>query len=194
MSERKLIIGLVGPSGVGKGYCKDVLKANYPNLFSEPVVVTTRPQRPTDGLDRKAGIPLEEFMNMQEKGIVVLAHQPFGEGADWYGFMAESLENKEKIVLTEVHVDNIEPFKQLYGDKVKLVALVADPDYLRRNLVDRNTESSEEVRIRLKEALREIELINNFLKQGLIDTAIKVDDENRSKLGEIITEEVARFL
>lgn len=194
MSERKPIIGLVGPSGVGKGYCKDALKTSYPDLFSEPVVATTRPQRPTDGIDRKAGIPLEEFMDMRAGGVVVLAHQPFGSSSHWYGFTTESLENNEKMVLTKVHVDNIEPFKQRYGDTVKLIALVADQDYLRRNLVDRNTESREEAQLRLEQAPRETELINGFSEQGLLDVVITVSDENRDELGKIVVGEVAKFL
>ncbi len=194
MIERKPTIGLVGPSGVGKGYCKDAIKANYPDLFIEPVVVTTRPQRATDGSDRKAGIPLEEFMNMTQSGVVVLVHQPFGVNSHWYGFMSESLENEEKVVLTEVHVDNIKPFKQRYGSAVKLIALIAGPDYLKRNLLDRSTESAEEVQLRMEQALRETEIINNFVEQGLLDLVITVSDDNRDELGKIVVSEVARFL
>jgi len=194
MVEHEFIIGLVGPSGVGKGYCKDALKNEYLDTFTEPVVATTRPQRPTDGVDRKAGIPLEEFMAMRDNGIVVLAHQPFGSGSPWYGFTVESLESGDKVVLTEVHVDNVEPFRKKYGDRVKLIALVADQDYLQRNLLSRSTESIEEAQLRLEQAIKEVEMIGGFLEQGLLDAVIEVSDNNREKLGEIIVAEVAKYI
>src|SRR5581483_8355367 len=124
MSERISIVGLVGPSAVGKGYCKDAIKSAFPESFDEPVVVTTRPKRPNDGKDRQAGVPLDEFLSMRETGVVLFAHQPFGEGTDWYGFSRTSLEENDKLLLTEVHIDNVTPFKSRFGDKVKLVALV----------------------------------------------------------------------
>jgi len=34
------ILGLVGPSGVGKGYSKQAINEAFPNKFVEPVVVT----------------------------------------------------------------------------------------------------------------------------------------------------------
>lgn len=194
MVEHKAIFGLVGPSGVGKGYCKDVLKNEYPDKFAEPVVATTRPQRATDGVDRRAGIPLKEFMLMRENGVVVLAHQPFGSESHWYGFTVESLESAEKAVLTEVHVDNVEPFREKYGDRVKLIALIADQDYLRRNLIDRDTESSEEAQLRLEQAIREVKLISDFSERGLLDAVIEVNDDNREKLGEVIVAEVGKYI
>lgn len=61
MGERN-ILGLVGPSGVGKGYAKEAIKSALPGVFVEPVVVTTRTQRPGDGADRRAGVSISEFL------------------------------------------------------------------------------------------------------------------------------------
>ena len=183
MNERIRIIGLVGPSGVGKGYCKDAIMASSPDLFFEPVVVTTRPKRETDGVDRKAGVSFGEFMAMRIDGTVVFAHQPFGPDTHWYGFLSKSLEGDEnKVILTEVHIDNVEPFKERFGSSVKLIALVADRNYLAKNLAARNTESDEEVQLRLKKSLREVNLIQDLSRKNLLDAVIEVDDDNREKL------------
>ncbi|MEK7497970.1 MAG: hypothetical protein AAB656_03560 [Patescibacteria group bacterium] len=187
MSERIFILGLVGPSAVGKGYCKDAIKTTFPEFFDEPVVVTTRPKRLNDGKDRQAGVPLDEFLVMRETGVVLFAHQPFGEGTDWYGFSRTSLEENDKILLTEVHIDNATPFKNRYGDKVKLVALIAEKVYLEANIRGRATETEDAVQVRLNAAIAEVEEINRLREQGLIDHVIEVNTENRDRLAQIVT-------
>jgi len=189
VNERNKIIGLVGPSGVGKGYCKDAIMANSPDLFSEPVVITTRPKRETDGVDRKAGVSFEEFMAMRTDETMIFAHQPFGPGTHWYGFLSKSLEGDEnRVILTEVHIDNVEPFKERFCNSVKLIALVAGRDYLAKNLAARNTESDEEVQLRLEKSLREVELIQGLSKENLLDAIIEVNDDNREKLDTLVIE------
>jgi guanylate kinase len=187
MSERVSIIGLVGPSAVGKGYCKDAIKSAFPSAFDEPVVVTTRPKRPNDGKDRQAGVPVAEFLGMKEAGVVLFAHQPFGEGTVWYGFSRENLEQNAKTLLTEVHIENVVPFKARFQDKVKLIALVAEKDYLETNIRERATETEESIQIRLNAAISEVEEIARLDQQGLIDFVINVSNENRKNLGEIVT-------
>lgn len=187
MSERVSIIGLVGPSAVGKGYCKDAIKSAFPETFDEPVVVTTRPKRTNDGKDRQAGVPINEFLSMKKAGVVLFAHQPFGEGTDWYGFSRVSLEQNSKTLLTEVHIENVVPFKHRFNNRVRLIALVAEKDYLEKNIRDRATETEESIQVRLKAAISEVEEISRLDELELIDFVIKVSNENRSNLGEIVT-------
>ena len=55
------MIGIIGPSGVGKGFVKKAILTAFPGRLIEPIVVTTRPKRSDDGPDRLAGISEEEF-------------------------------------------------------------------------------------------------------------------------------------
>lgn len=194
MHERISIIGLVGPSAVGKGYCKDAIKSAFSATFDEPVVITTRPKRQNDGKDRQAGVSIDEFLSMKEAGIVLFAHQPFGQGTDWYGFSKENLEENLKILLTEVHIGNVVPFKTRFQDKVKLIALVAEKDYLEANISERATETEDSIQIRLNAAISEVEEISKLDKQGLIDFVIEVNTENRKRLSEIVTSLTSNIL
>lgn len=194
MGERIAIFGLVGPSGVGKGYCKDAIKIAFGDRFKEPVVITTRPKRLTDGKDRQAGIPLNEFFNMRDSGVLLFAHQPFGLDTDWYGFSKESLETGDKTLLTEVHIDSVKPFRQRYGDRVFLIALTAERGYLERNIRERNTEAEDVIQTRLNVAWSEVEKIKQLKADGLIDRVIEVSDKNRRRLDTIITDLVSEVL
>lgn len=193
MTECK-IVGLVGPSAVGKGFSKDAIKTNFPDVFDEPVVVTTRPKRLTDGVDRRAGIPVDEFLSMRDSGVVIFAHQPFGEGTDWYGFNRESLDFNTKSLLTEVHTDNVIPFKERFGDKIQLIALVADNDYLEKNIRARVTEEECEIQLRLKMAISEVEKIRELQSRDFIDYVIEVGGKNRARLGQIVTNLTSEIL
>jgi len=193
MTERVEILGLVGPSAVGKGYSKEAIKTNFPGIFEEPIVVTTRSKRPTDNKDRRAGVPINEFFSMVDSGVVLFAHQPFGENSDWYGFLKNGFE-VNKILLTEVHIDNVQSFKIKFGKRVRLIALIAKKDYLEKNIKDRATESEETIRIRLSVAIEEVEKIKRFYKDGLIDHLITVNMENRAELDRIVVDLTVKIL
>ena len=193
MIERMLILGLVGPSAVGKGYCKDVIKVTYPESFCEPVIITTRPRRLTDGVDRLAGVPLIEFNLMIQRGVVLFAHQPFGIGSDWYGFSRDSLDGNHNL-LAEIHVDNVVAFKDRFGEQIKLIALIAESEYLESNIRNRGTESEVAIKARLDAAKDEVVKIKRLEDKGLIDYVIEVDDANRGDLAQIMIELTRKIL
>lgn len=186
----KFIIGLVGPSGVGKGYAKEALQTQFG--FQEPIVATTRDRRPTDGIDRLSGLTIGIFQRMVEVGAIIFDHQPFGADNHWYGFLKDSL-TVDGSVLTEIHVDNVMRFRQMYGNKLKLVGLTADDDYLAQNLAQRGTETTEDAAIRLTAALCEREKIRQYSEQGLIDIVIKVGNENREAFAQTMIQIVSSF-
>jgi len=188
------IIALVGPSGVGKNFAKQAIKDKFPQLV-ELTVYTTRPKRSSDGLDRKANIPIDNFLIMKQKGEIIAAHQPFGPEGDWYGFFRNQIEemlDNNNLILTEIHPDNIPLFKELYGDKVFTVALTAEKDYLEHNLKSRGSEKNIDREARLNKAFDEITTIQKMWKEKLIDKIIDVGWNNRDNLAKIMVNEVSR--
>lgn len=184
--KETLIIGLSGPSAVGKGYCKEEIKKHFQKIFIEPTVATTRPKRSNDGLDRLSGLSLETFNELRDKGEIIFTHQPFGDSGDWYGFLSSSIDCSSKNILTEVHPDNIIPFKERYPGRVTLVGLVAGSEYLESNIRQRSTETENEIQTRLHSSIAEAESLRNFKKLGLIDFLIEVNHQNRGELSPII--------
>lgn len=77
MRSDKLILGLVGPSGVGKGFAKQALVEKYGSIFHEPTVATTRLKRSSDGADRRAGLSKVEFGLMVATGKVAFCSSAF---------------------------------------------------------------------------------------------------------------------
>jgi len=186
------IIALMGPSGVGKNFAKQAIKNKFSGI-SELTVFTTRSRRPSDGIDRETDIPVENFFEMQKEGKIIAGHQPFGPDGDWYGFSKEQIDEllaQGKRILTEIHPDNLQLFKQLYGDNVFAVALTAKIEYLRHNLESRASEKDNEIEARLSKAIDEIESIERLREEGLINRAIQVDWDNRDKLSELVINEV----
>ena len=190
------IIALTGPSGVGKDYTKKVLKKRFPR-FLELTVLTTRKRRPSDGKDRKTNISQSLFLKMKTDKEIIAAHQPFGAKGDWYGFSKKEVDklfNSNKTILTEVHPDNIITFKKLYKDKISIIALIAEKEYLENNLKLRESEKKYNLIVRITTARKEIAKIKKLNKKSLIDSVIELNRENRNNLSEIIIKEVKRLL
>ena len=188
------IIALVGPSGVGKNFAKQAIKDKFPQLL-ELTVYTTRAKRSSDGLDRKADIPVSDFLKMEQEGEIIATHQPFGPEGDWYGFSRKQIDemlDNNNLILTEIHPDNILLFKKLYGDKVFTVALTAEKNYLEHNLRLRGSEKDIDREVRLNRAFNEIKTIQEMWKEKLIDRVTDVGWNNRDKLSEIMINEVSK--
>ncbi len=191
-----VLIGLTGPSGVGKGFVKEHLKSVFPD-FTELSVVTTRARRVSDGIDRETDVPLGLFFARKESGEIIFAHQPFGPSGDWYGFLQQQINehfDAGRIILTEVHVDNVEPFHIRFPDQTALFGLVADETYLRRNLDQRNSESLEGKEIRLRESLSEMKKIRGFHEAGILTDLIRVSVENRCYIPAVMEQKVVSVL
>lgn len=187
------ILGLTGPSGVGKGFAKEAIISAGIENFSEPVVVTTRPVRPTDGVDRRAGVLVRDFFKMVEEGQILFPHQPFGSSGDWYGFLENDF-NIDNSILTEVHIDNVKPFRNRFGVRLMLIGLKAQEDYLRKGLEQRATETPDQRELRVQSASREILQIDDYYKRGLINRVIEVTSENRDELQTLVLAQVSELL
>lgn len=190
------IIGLSGPSAIGKGaYKARVLELMQKHAVSycEPVVATTRPVRPTDGNDRMAGLSQTQFHRMAQNRELIFTHQPFGPNGHWYGFLAQSFVSDLPLV-TEVHVDNLAPFKNRFADRVLLIGFVAQLDCLEANIRDRGTESEPDIQLRLEHAVQELAYIFQGLKSGTIDHVFTVTRKNRAKVEKRVKKIVAPIL
>lgn len=189
------IIGLVGPSGVGKNYIKQAIKKKYPKLI-ELTVFTTRQKRDSDGNDRVAGISVDAFLNGVANEFIVAAHQPFGAMGDWYGFSKKQIDDcflSENDILTEIHIDNVSFFKESYKERIFLIGLVADSDYLDHNIKLRGSETESDKSKRLEAAKNENKKIIEFKEKLLVDNLVKVDWENREHIAEMVIAKVDEF-
>lgn len=168
-----VIVALCGPSGVGKGYAKKLIGDSIPMGFSEPVVCTTREARVDDGVSRRAGLAVNDFHKLVERGDIVLAHQPFRvPESPWYGFDAESLDS-EGHVLTEVHSTILKEYgNRCIGRKTLTLGLVSDDATRLQNIRGRQAVDAQDLDLRMDMGRQEIEEIWDAHCAGTIDTVL----------------------
>ena len=187
----KKIIVITAPSGAGKStIVKKLIQQRLDLEFS--ISCTTRSPREgeVNGKDYYF-ITVPEFQQRIQRGDFV-EHEEVYPG-QFYGSLNSEVEriwSKRKIVLYDIDVKGAESIKKKYGNDA-IVIYIAPPDKetLERRLTNRNTESKDSLKKRIKKAEEELSyqskadkvvvngdfdiafmnvknVITNFLKQG----------------------------
>jgi len=176
----KNIVALCGPSGVGKGYVKDLVLQRASVAVFEPVVITTRKERSDDGRNRRAGIAIADFQNEVELGTAILPHQPFGENAPYYAFDSDSFRHRN--LLTEIHPLILEQFRATFSsEKLLVLAMTAEEDFLRGTILQRNPDAID-IGLRIANGALETNLISRGKKSGAIDQTFEITQDNRDEI------------
>lgn len=158
-SKRGKIIVLVSPSGGGKSTMKDRLMHDFPSMkFS--VSATTRDPRPgeIDG-EHYHFLSEAQFDEALEKDKFLEWEQVFS--GTRYGTLRDSVDEllqKGYFVLFDVDVKGARSLKSAFEDDA-LVLYLRPPsmEILKERLVDRGTESSQDIEERLQRAQKEMQ-------------------------------------
>lgn len=182
-----MIIALSGPSGIGKGFMKESILTNHPDI-NELVWCTTRALRPNEA-NRKS-ISEDEFAQLVAADKLTLVQGMFGH---CYGLAVNELQGKEGIWLTEIHPFVVEGARSI-NPKIKMVGLITeDLDLLReRLLLKRKTEDPAEVEVRLKAAIDEMKAIK--ANSSMFERIVLVSRENESQIPDIAQEIISDFM
>ena len=188
--ERKcMLIVISGPSGVGKGTIFSRLLASDPSLtFS--VSATTRSPRngETDGVDYFF-IPEDQYQELVQQDAFLEHATVHGHS---YGTLksqiVEKLEKGLNVVL-DIDPQGAKQVMAQWPDCVSIFLLPPSYDKLRQRLYGRNTDATEEIERRLKNAKGEIEqagmyqyvVVNDDLQVALNQvTAIVTAEKQRT--------------
>ena len=156
MARKGLLIVLSGPSGVGKGTIGKMLLEGDPNMrFS--VSVTTRAPREgeRDGIDYHF-ISQEEFEQLVAKDQL-LEHASVHE--HFYGTPAEPIDKMLSMghdILLDIDPQGGRQVLQKCPDCVSIFLLPPTWKQLHMRLAGRNTESDEQIAIRMRNARTEV--------------------------------------
>lgn len=176
MSKGFLMV-LSGPSGSGKGTVSATLmKKNKEIVFSTSV--TTRTPRPGEvNGENYFFVSVEEFENMvQNDGLLEYAFVH----TNYYGtpkdFVFEEIE-KGEIVLLEIDVQGALQIKKRYKEAVFIFLLPPSMSELKQRLINRDTETEEEINTRFSNAYKELDfvgeydffVVNNTVEQAVTD-------------------------
>lgn len=194
MSKRGMLIVLSGPSGVGKGTVRKAIFAQDNNKFDYSVSMTTRPMRPgeVNGKDYYF-VTKEEF----EKEIAEGGMLEYAQYVDnYYGtplkYVNEMLDEGKDVFL-EIEVKGAMQVREKVPDGLFIFLTPPDLMELRQRLVNRGTDDLDVIDIRMKKAVDEIEMMQNY-DYAVVNDEVEVAAE---KIKTIIRAErwrVKRFL
>jgi len=174
---------VVGPSGVGKGTLMKKVKEMLSGKFAVATSHTTRAPRPgeVDGVTYHF-VNRKEFQKMIMNNKFI-EHAKFGNNL--YGTSLKAVDDVSKsgkICLLEIDLQGAESIKAL-GLEARFIFITTSGDtlsILRERLLDRGSETSEEIQVRLETAKRELKFLKD--NPGFFDLIIENDDlEDASK-------------
>ena len=173
-NENKKPLLILGPSGAGKDTLINMLKEIYPNIFFKLPSYTTRAKRPgeIEGVDYFF-VSEEEFkiMESQEKlfGIQKYNNNFYASNKSK---LRELIDNGDKIIILNYNIETANCVKNEF-DFNYVAILSPSEDELRNRLINRGT-NPEEIENRMKNSIREINLINeaNYIQFRVVNNDI----------------------
>ncbi|HTY82225.1 MAG TPA: guanylate kinase [Dehalococcoidales bacterium] len=174
---KPLLIVLSGLSGVGKDSVLSALKkADFPVFIA--VTATTRAKRPgeKEGVDYYFVSP-EKFQEMKEKGELLEFATVYDHN---YGPPAEPVRQalkKGQDVILRIDVQGAQTIKKKVPQAVLIFMVTTNLEELEQRLKKRKTETVEQLELRLKTALSELDKLSIFdyivvNREGKIDQTI----------------------
>jgi guanylate kinase len=191
MKQGKIFV-FSAASGAGKTTLLNYLLEKYSDLVYS-VSATTRKPRPNE----KNGVNYffiteDEFKEKIQKG-------EFAEWAivhgNYYGtlksFIDKTIQSGKHIVM-DIDVIGKKKFDQIYPQAIGILILPPSLDVLRERLYNRKTDDEETIRLRLANAVKEIEFAQ---KEGKYEYTVVNDDLEVAKkqLDEIIQKEISKI-
>lgn len=138
--EKKLIVIIEGPSGVGKDTIINALIEKYPHKFGRPINATTRKMRENESQGHPyLFISEEEFFKLRESGEIF--EQTIRHGS-YRGMRKSSFDeilNSGKVALRDVDRFGLEAVRGVYGhDNVIGIFLTAPKEEIKKRMIERN--------------------------------------------------------
>jgi len=157
-----LLVLLSGPSGVGKDAAiSELKKLDRPWHFA--ITATTRPMRPgeQDGVDY-VFLDVDTFHKMRERDEFLECAEVYGR---WYGVPRSQVRyglQSGKDVILKIDVQGAATVRRLAPEALFIFILPGSLDDLRARLLDRMTESSPDLELRLQTASQEMAQVREF--------------------------------
>ena len=168
---------IIGPSTVGKDTMINKLQKKYPDKIYKLPSYTTRPIRENEkeGIDYYF-VTHEEFDKMEKEGkLFGIQKYNNNKYASNKNKLEEALKNKNKITILNYNIETANAVKDEI-DFNYIAILPPSESELRNRLIKRKTKV-EEIEERMKNSIKEIQLIN---EANYIDYRLVNDDEEKA--------------
>ena len=163
MTKRGMLIVLSGPSGVGKGTVRKAIFDQPGNDFQYSISMTTRKPRPgeVNGKDYFF-VSKEEFEQKIQAGEMLeyakYVDNYYGTPLKWINDTLDA----GKDVFLEIEVNGAMQVRSKSPNGVFIFLTPPDLMELKQRLIHRGTDSMEVINKRIKKALSEIEMMQNY--------------------------------
>ena len=162
MSESGVLVVVSGFAGAGKGTLMKKLISRYEN-YSLSVSATSRQPRPgeEDGVSYffKTRDEFEEMIHNDEfLEYAEYVGNYYGTPKDW----VEEQLNAGKDIVLEIELQGAFQVRKKIPEAVLIFVLPPDMEELKRRLVNRGTETMEEIDRRIQRAMEEIEFVPEY--------------------------------
>ncbi|WP_086429248.1 guanylate kinase [Staphylococcus cornubiensis] len=162
-TEKGLLIVLSGPSGVGKGTVRKRIFDDPHTSYKYSISMTTRQMREgeQDGVDY--------FFKTREEFEKLIEQDEFIEYAEYVGnyygtpvqYVKDTM-NAGHDVFLEIEVEGAKQVRKKFPDALFIFLAPPSLDHLTERLIGRGTESKEKIESRVKEAKKEVEMMNLY--------------------------------
>ncbi|EHS7170682.1 guanylate kinase [Staphylococcus pseudintermedius] len=162
-TEKGLLIVLSGPSGVGKGTVRKRIFDDPHTSYKYSISMTTRQMREgeQDGVDY--------FFKTREEFEKLIEADEFIEYAEYVGnyygtpvqYVKDTM-NEGHDVFLEIEVEGAKQVRKKFPDALFIFLAPPSLDHLTERLIGRGTESKEKIESRVKEAKKEVEMMNLY--------------------------------
>lgn len=162
-SDKGLLIVLSGPSGVGKGTVRKAIFEDPDTGFKYSISMTTRQKREgeVDGVDYFFKTR-EEFESLIEQDKFIEHAQYVG---NYYGtpvdYVVETMEKGHDVFL-EIEVEGAKQVRERFPEALFIFLAPPNLAQLEERLIGRGTDSMEVIKHRIREAKRELTLMNLY--------------------------------
>ncbi len=165
-SQKGRLIIVAGPSGAGKGTVENAIMEKFPEIqFS--VSITTRPRRDYEIEGQHYFfISKAEFLKCIERDELVEWQEVYSKNGHYYGTLRSYVDaalEQGKLLLIDIDIKGGINLKKAYPDHS--ISIFIEPpsvEALEQRLIKRNTDSPEQIRIRLERMPEEMLLGKQF--------------------------------
>jgi len=162
MSGNGLLVVLSAPSGTGKGTLVKLLREQDENIRLSVSATTREPRKgEVDGRDYFFKT-VEEFENMIKNNELI---EWVKYCNNYYGTPREFIDRSLSLghdVLLEIEVEGAANIKEMFPESVLVFVLPPSFDELKKRIIERGTEKSEVIQMRLEQAKKELRYISRY--------------------------------